>query len=331
MKGKKEEEIEEQVEETKEEVSEEVKEKQEEVKEEAKEVVKEVQEKDKDSNKGLLIFAIVGLLIVIPLAVFIGFKIASNDKKEEPKTEEKEEKKEEKKPQEVEITSSKVKEAMDVFDKLAINATTLFSSHFDIDDISEEDLINTTLNQLPANKIGFCGDFMFKDTGKVTLDELNEHLKEVIQDKKLTMDLIKKYATEYDSYYKVYTTNTDFYYFIGLKGDTIYIGSNVCEGFDPSEIVYKRVIKAEELDDLLYVYEKRAFYEASYETKDVKYYKDPAHGNLIETKDAEIMNEMFTDYLKQPEEITWDSYNTYKYTFKLVDGTYYFMSSEIVK
>jgi len=156
---------------------------------------------------------------------------------------------------------------MDEFDKLIIEGTSLYSSHFDIDDISEEYLIFTTLNQLPFEKIGYCGDFMQK--GKVTVDELNKYLKEVIYDKELTFDLIKKYATEYDSYYKVYTTNPDFYSFMALKGETIYIGSNMCEGIGPSEIVYRRVIKAEELDDLLYVYEKRAFYDASFETKKI--------------------------------------------------------------
>ena len=277
---------------------------------------------EKKSHKGLWTFLIILFVIIaFVLGFFVSKIILDSNKKVD---------KEEKKPTEIAVKSEKIEIAMNSLSKLSFNNEILYGKEkYEINSITDSELLATALKQMPFEYVGYCGDYLTK--GPVTVDLINKYLKEVIYDKQITFDLIKKLAINYDEYYKVYETRIDPAIYIGLKGNDIYIGDNMCEGEPESDIVYKKAIKAEELDNTLYIYEKRAFYEESFETETVKYYSDPSLKNLVETKKAIVVEEFVFSTLSQTEDLDWDSYNTYKYTFKLIDGNYYFQSVELVK
>ncbi len=278
---------------------------------------------EKKSHKGLWTFLIILFVIIAFVLGFFVSKIILDSKKDEPK-------KEENLTKEIAVESEKVKLSLKSIEKLSIPEGKLYQNDkFDIDNITDEELLVTALNQLPFELVGYCGDFLYK--GPVSLETINKYLNDVVMDKQITFDLIKKLATHYDEYHKVYETRIDELFYVGLKNDDIYVGNNMCEGEIPPEIVRSKVSKAEELDDTLYVYEKRAFYDASFVTKTVKYYSDVALKNLVETKKATIIDSFMSSSIVQSEDLNWDSYNTYKYTFKLKNGHYYFKSFEIVK
>ena len=278
----------------------------------------------KKSHKGLwTILIILIAIIAFVLGFFISKAILDSNKNDEPK-------KEEKKPTEIAVKSEKIGLAMNSLSRLSFDDEKIYGKDkYEISSITESELLATALKQMPFEYVGYCGDYLYK--GPVTVDLINKYLKEVIYDKEITFDLIKKLAINYNEFYKIYETRIDPEIYIGLKGNDIYIGNNMCEGDPESEIVNRKTIKAEELDDILYIYEKKAFYQASFETKDVKYYKDPSFKNLVETKKATIVDDYMYSTINQIEDLNWDSYNTYKYTFKLIDGNYYFQSIEIVK
>ena len=66
---------------------------------------------------------------------------------------------------------------------------------------------------------------------------------------------------------------------------------------------WKNIVKAEQDDDYVYVYEKQAF--------------GAAKENLIWDSENSV-------------NLNWDFYNTYKYTFKKDGGNYYFQSLDLV-
>ena len=83
--------------------------------------------------------------------------------------------------------------------------------------------------------------------------------------------------------------------------------------------------KAEKNDDYLFVYEKQAFGEDYMEDDNdrflTNYYKDYDRTVVLEKgliRDADNPTP------------NWDLYNTYKYTFKNIDGDYFFESLELV-
>ena len=103
--------------------------------------------------------------------------------------------------------------------------------------------------------------------------------------------------------------------------------------FQANDYVNKKIVSAEKNNDFLYVYEKQAF--AKYSDMEpggnhlVNYYKDYNKTNLLE-KDLDSIE--FTDAngnFGKNSTPKWDLYNTYKYTFKITDNTYYFQSFEL--
>ena len=282
---------------------------------------------EKKSHKGLWTFLIILFVIIAFVLGFFISKIVFDNKKDDNKDKPKEE---EKLPKEIAVGSDKVELSMKSLAKLSFDNEKLYGKDkFEISNITDSELLATALKQMPFEYVGYCGDYLYK--GPVTVDTINKYLKDVIYDKEITFDLIKKLAINYDEYSKVYETRIDPVIYVGLKGNDIYIGNNMCEGDPESDILYKKVIKAEELDDMVYIYEKRAFFDGSFETKTVKYYSDPYLKNLVETKKATIIDDVMYSTMHQTEDLNWDKYNTYKYTFKLVNGIYYFQSVELVK
>ena len=278
-------------------------------------------EKERKSHKVLITILIIILIILAFVGGFFiskAFTNSSNDSKNEGK-----------KAVEIAVGSEKVKLALESLSKLSIADKELYGNKYDIKNISDKDLLVTSLHQIPYSNIGFCGSLL--ENGLISIDLINKNLKPILNVKEVTFDLIKKYATYYEQYYDAYLTQIDGAYYYGIKGNDIYVGNIICEGELAPEVVEQKVIKAEEIDNYLYVYEKKAFYESSFETQQFKYYSDPELKNLVETKKGTIRENFLNSALDQNEDLNWDKYNTYKYTFKLENGYYYFQSSELVK
>lgn len=104
--------------------------------------------------------------------------------------------------------------------------------------------------------------------------------------------------------------------------------------FMGKDYVIKKIVGEKKDGDHLYVYEKQAF--ARYSNPSiilgnflVDYYKDYNKTILLE-KNLDSIE--FTDEKNvDGKNITpdWDLYNTYKYTFKIVDNKYYFERLEL--
>lgn len=265
------------------------------------------------------------LIILIAILAFgLGFfvsKAFNGGKSDSPKQEEK-------KAKEIAVGSEKVKLALAALSKL--NANIYAGDKYDIKNITDEELLATALKQIPYEYVGFCGGLFEK--GTITIDTINKYLSTVISNKKVTFDMIKKYATYYESYNDVYETQLASISYFAVKGNDIYVGNQACEGIPLNlNIVDHKVIKAEELDDYLYVYEKKAFYVNDFDTREFTYYSDQDLKNFVETKKGTLSDDSIYSALEQIEDLNWDKYNTYKYTFKLTDGYYQFQSLEIVK
>ena len=117
------------------------------------------------------------------------------------------------------------------------------------------------------------------------------------------------------------------------KENGIELYSSCDEIFQGDDYVNKKIISAEKNNDYLYVYEKHAFAKYSdTETEGssvVNYYKDYNRTTLLE-KDLDSIE--FTDAegnVGKNSTPKWDLYNTYKYTFKIIDNNYYFQSFEL--
>lgn len=106
-----------------------------------------------------------------------------------------------------------------------------------------------------------------------------------------------------------------------LPADGTYVlegafGSIIMEGY------ISRLIDAKKYDNRIEIYEKVVFYVEDENTGNISYYKDSSfREKIIETSENKQFK--FEEYQKQ--------YNTYKYTFMLENGVYYFESVERIK
>ena len=289
----------------------------------------------------LIVMIVIFMLFTFGLGLYLGTEVFTKKQDKKPtesnpaeeKKEEKDEKEKKEETIEIDVNSKVVEDAFKSFTSLGITGDALYKTGlYTIENITQLEFISTMLQQVPFENVGHCGSFVYS-VGDVSLDLLNNGLSKVIYNKSVTLDELKSLAKEYNEYtetYNYYGNNDRFY---GIKGDKIYIGSNVCEGSGFKDVVFKKYEKAEKVEDTLFIYEKRAFYNIDYVTKKVNYYSDFDKTQLVESKNAKIGEDPLGNGapVEQKEEISWDSYNTYKYSFKLIDGTYYFQSVELVK
>ena len=101
---------------------------------------------------------------------------------------------------------------------------------------------------------------------------------------------------------------------------------------DEVNVVSSKVIRAEKNSDFVYVYSKVAFgkyknYTNSLDDKVDYYLNNDRIGEAVETLNSSSIVDQFG--MSTPDsEPNWDLYNTYKYTFRIAGGSYYFMSCE---
>ncbi len=295
-------------------------------------VVQEPNNKKNSNSTVIILLVIIAVLIGVIVFLLLGAIEKKNAENKERPNQENTEVQPTPTPEpiveEVEIDSEIVTTAMESFNSLNISANLLYSDKYDINNISKVDLIDTMLNQ-----VSFYGCGMKEENN--TVDELNTNLQKVINGKTITFNDLKEMATRYDSYNNAYIYSSDKeqdYMFYGIRDDKIYLGSSMCEGPGKKDIVYKRITKAEKSEDMLYVYETKAFYEIDYDNDTVNYYSDPNKTLIVESFGAIIERGIVGGLpVEQTEEISWEKYNTYKISFKLINGTYYFQTLELVK
>ena len=288
---------------------------------------------------GLLIFIIilVGLLIL----AFNGFGNVDNEPKEP-----------EEKPttttiEEIDISSSEVEDAMANFGLLAISEDEL--TKYDVYNVNKLTIygiietLGNIISEKDSSKLSYCGNTPQK---ALTLDKLNEYLSDYIT-YELTEDDISENAVkgtfefiEGNKKGSIIKENDNSTYSLYIFDGKYYIHSSVCDGAPQGEIKHTKITKAETDVTSLYIYEKRAFYEITNNTKPTEdeivkkvefaYYKDYAKTDLVEKVFGTVTSLLNNKY-EQKEELTWDKYNTYKYTFTLKDDVYYFYQYELLE
>ena len=279
------------------------------------------------NSKGLIILC-VGL-IILGIGIYLRVSNSNNDKgKEETVSGEP-----------IGLDSYEVYDAYTNYQNLRIFETELFDEKgFDIKNISDDSVLSTLLKQVPFEKIGFCGSFMSDSQEAIDIDLLNRWLSDVVAEKEISLDYLKEKAKNFDSNFNVYTTTIDSRSnefevdeFFGIRDDQVYVGSNMCEGNGSVSILKEKINKATMDDDYVYLYITRAFYIIMNDK--VSYYKEPTLNTNIETLDADVSYSPIgsTEKFEQANELSWDKYNEYKMTFKMIDGKYHLLKVELQK
>lgn len=317
--------------------------KKEEVKEETSSNVTKEQASKKKGAGGMILILIALVLVLFVVWFFLlggnetlGFKKSVEEANKQEKA------------VEVDITSDEVTKALENFNNINITNDELTKNgEYNISSLTLKQKIEALGRIVGIKKqsaIAFCGNDFKED---LTLEDMNNYLKEVL-DTTLTLEELKSNGVEEKvqiivdddpnpKILKGILVSGGEEYSIWIIDGKYYLRSYSCDGFSVDNVVYKKTIKAEKDDNNLYVYEKRAFYEIGNEFPteempkvEIKYYKDYAKKELVETVEGTHVTAL-NDYYKQEKDITWDSYNTYKYTFKIKDGNYYFEKFELVK
>lgn len=272
-------------------------------------------------NKGFIVIIIILIILLLGLIGYIaydkGLIFTKNIQKKEVNDKIKKDTK-------IEILS-----IIDAEKIIGNNKILLYEEHlypeniFKIEDISINELI---LNGIDKNKVNYCVTNDNKLENGVTVSQLNNYLdNKILNHEKITIDNIKSNGKkgsltaadyEYD--------NSGLSYGIKIKEDILYfIGSCDGEIGPDSTTVKESIIKAEKVNDKVYIYKNVAFGKLSEQSIDdnisYDYYKDyNRSGEIIET-------------LSENDEISIEKYNTYKYTFKKDNDKYNLYSIELEK
>ena len=311
---------------------------------------------EKKKGKGGLIFLLLLLLVGGGFAAWyfaFGGKDVISGKKEEPKQEEKkeEEKKEEEKKEEepkltkVDVESDEVTKAIEVFGYYRLTDEELTNKGTNsLTEITLPQTITALGNYLESKNrsiIAYCGSELKQ---ALTYDELNKYLKdftdvEIHEDTFVSSGKKGNHNVTYNNTVEAYQLQGKAEYNLYLYNGGIYITSNNCDSLKTKYIVNNKLLNAEKDDNYLYVYEKRGFYDSQLSNVETEsghvvtftYYKDYEKKELVEQIDGYSTPFVSGSIYHQPKDLDWDKYETFKYTFKIKDGNYYFQKYEIVK
>ena len=253
--------------------------------------------------------------------------IDEQEQEDEPK-EDKSKEDEPKDGTEVQMSSEEISAIMERFNGIKISHERLFEKDkFSINNINTNEMLATALSQMYIYNA--CSE---QGRNTISLSDINESLSKYVK-KELTFNDIKNIDSvamglPYDIAYS----------FKAKSEKEIDVIDTVCGGlFGGDDYIYGKAVKVEKSGEYAYIYEKIAFArygnlsEGTNGEKKVNYYKDyKKTSNIIET----LNSKDFFDNKGNPLENStpnWDLYNSYKYTFKLIDGSYYFQSFELVK
>ena len=303
-------------------------------------------ESKKKGKGGVLIVLLILVLVIFAVWFFVlgGNEMLGLKKtpKEPNQGQTEDPKPTEKKIEEVEITSSEVTKALNNFEMIDISKEELTKDGlYNISSLSFKQKIETlgrTVSSNDSTKIAYCANEFEND---ITLEKINEYLGMVLGIS-VTKEELESNGSK-DTFQTLENKVSGIHvpgnglYSLWIVDGKYYVRNEICDGGGIDDILYKKVIKAEKDDSNLYVYEKRAFYDLGNRNEkgelvkvEVKYYKDFAKTQLVETLEGTEVPTI-NSYVEQKNEITWDSYSTYKYTFKIKNGNYYFEKYELVK
>ena len=291
-----------------------------------------MENKNEKSKNIIIVILIVMIIGLAGLMCYDKFIVKKESEKSVPTTEKEEEPKvEENKIQSLETTSKNVVDAMKQFTNVYISDTNLYRADiYKISNISNNDLVQTTINNIDRKLIASCVSDIKEAKTEISFTDLNKTLNMVILEKEVNADTIKSLGKSKSfptlDYGTVDPNSGDDYGIILSKNGIKVLGT--CDGFGPGVYPYieKNIVKAEEDNNYIYIYEKQAFAvpEGHDENYDViyKYYDNFNHEGSA--KESKTKQETIYTPLK------WSLYNTYKYTFKIVNGNYYFEQFEKV-
>ncbi len=283
-------------------------------------------EKNNKTTNILLVLVLITGVIIIGL---LSYKMFIYDKKDNKENKDNDIINKDDNKKDGNITFDLANTAMKTFKKIYISDDNLYSKdNYNISEISNYDLVATALNNINKSLIvSACTD---KPREIVPYETLNAALNEFDINKKITVDTIKSLEKESTDSQRYYVNNIG----IVLKENGLELYGPCDSMFMGKDYVIKKIVGEKKDGDHLYVYEKQAF--ARYSNPSiilgnflVDYYKDYNKTILLE-KNLDSIE--FTDEKNvDGKNITpdWDLYNTYKYTFKIVDNKYYFERLEL--
>ncbi len=281
------------------------------------------------NNKTTNILLVLVLITGVTIIGLLSYKMFIYDKKDNKENKDNDIINKDDNKKDENITFDLANTAMKTFKKIYISDDNLYSKdNYNISEISNYDLVATALNNINKSLIvSTCTD---KPREIVSYETLNAALNEFDINKKITVDTIKSLEKESTDSQRYYVNNIG----IVLKENGLELYGPCDSMFMGKDYVIKKIVGEKKDGDHLYVYEKQAF--ARYSNPSiilgnflVDYYKDYNKTILLE-KNLDSIE--FTDEKNvDGKNITpdWDLYNTYKYTFKIVDNKYYFERLEL--
>ena len=268
---------------------------------------------EKETNKSKIIFitALVCIALCIPIGIILGRTLLGKNDKTNNNVVNKQ--------NIIDKNSNEYKEAEKVlksFEKeFKISYKNLYNGNYNIKNISDEDKLKSVIKLMEND--GLIKSSCENDRDIITYDKLNEYLNSfnskvlnIESNEKYNEDIIKNLTKKYGS--EVYSL--DYYYNIEFKNNGLDI-SMPCTETDKIK-ASDRIIKVEKENNNYIVYAKIFFNNANF------IYKDYAGKDVI--YEATIENNFIVDD-------NLDKFDTYKYTFKMDNGNYSFVSLEKIK
>lgn len=267
---------------------------------------------EKETNKSKIIFitALVCIVLCIPIGIILGRTLLG--KNESNKTNNNVVNKQ----NIIDKNSDEYKEAEKVLNsfekKFKISYKNLYNGNYNIKNISDEDKLKSVIKFMEND--GLIKSSCENDRDVITYDKLNEYLNSfnskvlnIESNEKYNEDIIKGLTKKYDG--EVYSL--DYYYNIEFKNNGLDI-SGPCDTLGGIYPDY-RIINTSKDNNNLIVYAKVYFSSTGF------IYKDYAGKDVI--YEATIENNFIVDD-------NLDKFDTYKYTFKIDNGNYTFVSLE---
>lgn len=265
---------------------------------------------EKETNKSKIIFitALVCIALCIPIGVLLGRTLLGKNDKTNNNVVNKQ--------NIIDKNSNEYKDAEKVLNsfenEFKISYKNLYNGNYNIKNISDEDKLKSVIKFMEND--GLIKSSCEKDRDVITYDKLNEYLNSfnskvlnIESNEKYNEDIIKSLTKKYGS--EVYSL--DYYYNIEFKNNGLDI-SGPCTETDKIK-ASDRIIKVEKENNNYIVYAKIFFNNANF------IYKDYAGKDVI--YEATIDNNFIVDD-------NLDKFDTYKYTFKIDNGNYSFVSLE---
>ena len=268
---------------------------------------------EKETNKSKIIFitALVCIALCIPIGIILGRTLLGKNDKTNNNVVNKQ--------NIIDKNSNEYKEAEKVlksFEKeFKISYKNLYNGNYNIKNISDEDKLKSVIKIMEND--GLIKSSCENDRDIITYDKLNEYLNSfnskvlnIESNEKYNEDIIKSLTKKYGS--EVYSL--DYYYNIEFKNNGLDI-SGPCDALG-GIFSDNRIINTFKDNNNLIVYTKVYFSKPGF------IYKDYAGKDVI--YEATIENNFIVDD-------NLDEFDTYKYTFKIDNENYTFVSLEKIK